>query len=59
MNNLVTCWCVRGDKHSFVGAVGVDDVWVVCVGVDGIWSVVSPNNFANLFYASTWSPWNV
>ena len=37
---------MRGTKHSYVCAVGVDDVWVVCVGVDGNWSAVSPNIFA-------------
>ena len=50
---------MRGTKHSYVCAVGVDDVWVVCVGVDGNWSAVSPNIFANFCNASPWRPWNV
>ena len=44
---LVARWCVHGSKHICVGAVGVDDVWVVCAVVDGTWSAVSPNIFAN------------
>ena len=44
---LVMRWCVRGAKLVFVGAVGVDEIWVICVRVDGTWSTVSPNIFAN------------
>ena len=56
---IVTSWCVRGAKDICVGAVGVDDVWVVCFCVDGTWSTVSPNIFANFCNASPWRPWNV
>ena len=56
---LVTRWCVRGAKRICVGAVDVDDVWVVCVVVDGTWSTVSPNLFANFRKASPWRTWNV
>ena len=43
--DLVTSWCVRGAKRICVGAVGVDDVWVVCVGVDGTCFAVAQNIF--------------
>ena len=56
---LVTSWCVRGAKSICVGAVGVDDVWVVCVGVDVTWYAVAANIFANLYNAYPWLPWNV
>ena len=39
---LLKCWCVHGAKHICVGAVGVDNVLVVCVGVAGTWSAVPP-----------------
>ena len=40
-------FCVHGAKCICVGALAVDDVWVVCVDVDGTWSTVSPNIFDN------------
>ena len=39
---LVTRWCVRGAKSIYVGAVGVDEVWVVVVGVGVIFSALAP-----------------
>ena len=56
---IVTHWCVHGAKRMCVGAVGFDDVWIVCVGVDGTWSAVALNVFTNLCKASPWRPWNV
>ena len=44
---LATRWCVHGAKRISFGAVGVDDVWVVCVIVDKTWSTVSPNILAS------------
>ena len=55
----MTCWCVYGAKHICVGAVGVNDVWVVCVGVDVTWYEVAPNTFDNLCKAFSWRPWGV
>ena len=57
--SLLKCWCVRGYKRFCVGAVVVDDVWVLFVGVAGPWSAVAPNIFANLYNAYPWLPWNV
>ena len=56
---LVTRWCVRRANSICVGAVCVDDVWVVCFGVDVTWSTVSPHFCANFCNASPWRPWNV
>ena len=57
--NLVTHWCVRASKRICVGAISIDDFWVLCVGVDGNWSAVSKNIFANFWNASPWRPWIV
>ena len=59
MFDLVTRWRVRGSKRICVGAVGVDDVWVVFVGVDVTLSAVVPNVFANSCKAYPWRPWKV
>ena len=56
---LVTHWCVCGSKRIFVGAVGVDDVWVVFFGVGVTLSPVVLNIFANFCKASPWRPWKV
>ena len=50
---------MRGAKRICVGAIGMDDVWVVFVGVDITLSAVVPNILANLCRASQWGPWNV
>ena len=56
---LLTRCYVRGANHIYVGAVGVDDVWVVCFGFDGTRSTVSSNVFPNFCKASPWRPCNV
>ena len=53
---LVTRWYVPVSKHICVGAVGVDEVWVVFVGVDVTLSAVVPNIVANFCMASPWRP---
>ena len=50
--DLVTHWCMCGSKRIFVGAVGVDDVWVVFVSVDVYLSAVVLDIFDNLCKAS-------
>ena len=59
MFDLVTRWRVHGSKRICVGAVGVDDVWVVFVSVDVTLSTVVPNIFTNMRKASPWWPWKV
>ena len=56
---LVTLWYVRGAKHIYVVAVGVDDVWVVFVGVDVTFYAAVPNIFTNMRKASPWRIWKV
>ena len=57
--DLVTHWCMCGSKRICVGAVGVDDVWVVFFGVGVTLSPVVLNIFANFCKASPWRPWKV
>ena len=54
---LVTRWYVRGAKRICVGAIGMDEVWVVVVDVGIIFSALVPNCFDDCCKASTWSPW--
>ena len=39
---IVTRWCVHGTKRICVGAVCVDEIWVVFVGVGVTFSALAP-----------------
>ena len=57
--DIVTCWYVCGVEHIFVGAVGVDAVWVVFVSFGVTLSALVPNFLANFCKASLCLPWKV
>ena len=56
---LVTRWCVHGDNIICVGAVVVDEVWVVFVSIGVTLYVLVPKCFTNLCKASPCHPWKV
>ena len=53
---LVKRWYVRGAKRICVGAIGMDEVWVIFFGVRVTMYAVVPKKFPNLCKASTWRP---